>query len=445
MFRLRRSNGDFPFHVTDPQGLPHLQLTLYACQAGKYHSAATVKVYLRHLLAFFSWADKDEVVKRQQWDLQGDSTQVRATLEHFLTTRLHCTLFFGRNLSGADIRKVQVTWGKAYRINHLLAALRSFYQLLIVMQFYSHPHPLDLHGTEHIIARMRQQHLDDFVKLNQRSPMPSDSGVDRWRPLRLASSYYRIKDNHWIPEYLEDPELMSRVLTAGTSAGWTLQDIAIARILFDSGCRIHEVCSLTLQDWEVSGFRNMFSALSKGSRGKRVKTIIMTDKTLKILLRYIRQDRPELLPYLNGSNVLPTHDEHQFHLFCTKRGGRLTPDYFRRYRWTPALTAGGLKIRAHQVRHWFVTMALNEIHISSGSEADLRQKRSALQTLMGWRSDMLPAYDQARQRYDLPSLASAIHAYIERKQLESPPVSDEPDQRESYGELMLREMFGDLP
>lgn len=78
----------------------------------------------------------------------GDSTQIRAALEHFMTTHLHCTLFFGRDLLGEDIRRVQVTRGKAYRINHLLAALRSFYQLLIAVQFYPHPHPLDLQGTK---------------------------------------------------------------------------------------------------------------------------------------------------------------------------------------------------------------------------------------------------------------------------------------------------------
>ncbi|WP_455811093.1 hypothetical protein [Pseudomonas graminis] len=445
MFRLRHGSNDFPFHVTDPQGLPHLPLTFYACRAENYHSAATVKVYLRHLLEFFSWAEQDEMVKRQHWDLLGNTVQVRAALEYFLTTRLHCILFFGRDLSGADIRKVQITWGKAYRINHLLAALRSFYQLLIAVQYYSHAHPLDLHETKHIIDRIRQQYLDDFVKLNQRSPMPSDSGIDRWRPLRLASSYYRIKDNQWTPEYLDDPGLMARVLAVGEAGGWTLQDTAIVRILFDSGCRIHEVCALTLQDWQTSSFRNMFSARSKGSRGKRVKNIIITDKTLKILLRFIRQDRPELMPYLNGRIALPPHYKCELPLFGTKRGNLLTPDYFRRYRWTPVLTAAGLNIRAHQVRHWFVTMALNEIHSSSGSEADLQQKRSALQALMGWRSDMLHAYDQARQRHDLPLLASAIHAYIENKQHQAPSASDSPNPNESQGMLMLREMFGELP
>ena len=112
MFRLRRGSGDFLFHVTDSQGLPHLSLTVYACRADRYHSPATVKAYLRHLLAFFSWAGQDETVKRQHWDLLGNSSQVRAVLEHFLTTQLHCTLFFARDLSGGDIRKVQVTWGK---------------------------------------------------------------------------------------------------------------------------------------------------------------------------------------------------------------------------------------------------------------------------------------------------------------------------------------------
>ncbi|MDU7129658.1 MAG: site-specific recombinase, partial [Escherichia coli] len=66
-----------------------------------------------------------------------------------------------------------------------------------------------------------------------------------------------------------------------------------------------------------------------------------------------------------------------------------------------------------------------------------------LQVLMGWRSDMLPAYDQARQRHDLPLLASAIHTYIEDKQLEAQAACDVPgdDDKESQGSLMLKEML----
>ena len=443
MFQLHRGNGSFPFHVTDSQGLPHIPLTIYACRAEKYLSPATAKAYIRCLMAFFCWAEQDEIVRRQEWDLLGNSAQVRATLEYFLTDQLNCTLFWGRDLSGTDIRKIQVTWGKSYRVTHLLAALRSFYQLLIAIKFYSPPHPLDLSGVQHILAGIRKQHLDCFVKRNQRPPMPFDSGIDRWRPLRLNSSYYRLKDSQWIPMYLDDPMLMNSVLKAGEDGGWALRDIALVRILFDSGCRIHEACSLTLQDWQSSGFRNLFSSLSKGSRGKRVKNIIVTDKTLKVLLRYIRQERPELLLYINGHRSIPALDEDELPLFVTKRGLRITPDYFRRYRWTPILKAAGLKLCVHQIRHWFVTMALNEIQSGVGSETEIRQKRSTLKTLMGWKSDMLPAYDQARQRHDLPHLASTIHAYIEKKQYETPRISEEEVQRESGAELMLREMFGD--
>ena len=55
---------------------------------------------------------------------------------------------------------------------------------------------------------------------------------------------------------------------------------------------------------------------------------------------------------------------------------------------------------------------------------------------------MLPAYDQARQRHDLPLLASTIHTYIEDKQLETRAAYDVPDSEESQGSLMLKEMFG---
>ncbi len=53
MFRLHRGSSNFPFHITNSLGLPHTELTLYACHAGKYHSANTVKVYVRYLLVFF--------------------------------------------------------------------------------------------------------------------------------------------------------------------------------------------------------------------------------------------------------------------------------------------------------------------------------------------------------------------------------------------------------
>ncbi|UYA95098.1 basic helix-loop-helix domain-containing protein [Citrobacter freundii] len=134
------------------------------------------------------------------------SSQVSCTVPYFLGKVFQVRIFAKCRLRG-----------KTYRINHLPAALRSFYQLLIAIQRYTYPHPLDLPEAKNIISGIRERQLNEFVKLNQRLPMPSNSGVDHWRPLRLASSYYRIKDNEWTPEYLDDPGLMGRVLKAGES------------------------------------------------------------------------------------------------------------------------------------------------------------------------------------------------------------------------------------
>lgn len=51
----------------------------------------------------------------------------------------------------------------------------------------------------------------------------------------------------------------------------------------------------------------------------------------------------------------------------------------------------------------------------SRSEAQLVRDRQAFRELMAWRSDMLPVYDQAIRRHDLPRTAARIHAWIDRR------------------------------
>ncbi len=102
-------------------------------------------------------------------------------------------------------------------------------------------------------------------------------------------------------------------------------------------------------------------------------------------------------------------------LFLTTAGSALEPDHFRRDFWTPALRAAGIALRCHQVRHWFVTQALSAIQAGARSEAQLLQDRAAFRELMAWKSDMLPVYDQAVRRHDLPGTAARVHAWIDRE------------------------------
>ena len=102
-------------------------------------------------------------------------------------------------------------------------------------------------------------------------------------------------------------------------------------------------------------------------------------------------------------------------LFLTSAGTAFDPDHFRRDFWTPALREAGISLRCHQVRHWFVAQALSAIHAEARSEAQLVRDREAFRELMAWKSDMLPVYDQAVRRHDLPGTAVRVHAWIDRE------------------------------
>jgi len=68
--------------------------------------------------------------------------------------------------------------------------------------------------------------------------IPEVSGVIHPRKQRLSDSYFKLVGETWIPQVIDDPEFPARVLSGGQSVGWHLQEQCIARILFESGCRV---------------------------------------------------------------------------------------------------------------------------------------------------------------------------------------------------------------
>jgi hypothetical protein len=55
----------FPVHVVDGDGLPHVELTAYACRSSQHHSPRTAYAYTGEIVAFASRAENDPVVRRQ--------------------------------------------------------------------------------------------------------------------------------------------------------------------------------------------------------------------------------------------------------------------------------------------------------------------------------------------------------------------------------------------
>lgn len=428
----RTASELFPVHVVDQDGLPHVELTAYACRSPRHHSPRTACAYTSAVVVFASRAESDPVVLRQGWRLLGPPAEARRLVSHVLATSMRCALVVGRDRLGFETCAVKPTLQAGGGLERTLAALRSFYAVLRQHGFYPHANPMEADGARAAIEAEARAEAEAFRRIHGRGRMSPESGVDAPPTLpvverRSSAAYFRLRGERWSPAVLDDPALMSDVLTAGERWGWSLREVALARVLFDTGCRVGEACALTLADWRPSSFLREMSARNKGSLGRRTKRLILTDRTVKVLRRYVDQERSRLDPRGHGlADFLraAAAELAETPLFLTRAGAALDPDHFRRNLWTPALRAAGIKLRPHQVRHWYVTQALNTFAATARSEAELARLRDSLRELMKWRTNMLPVYDQAIRRHDLPSTAARVHAYIERqaRRGRKPPV-----------------------
>jgi len=419
--RIRTNSDLFPVHVVDQDGFPHVEFTAYASRSPQHHAPRTAQAYTGAIVAFASCAESDPVVLRQGWRLLGPPEEARRLVSHVLTTGMGCVLAAGRHSLGFATCSVKPTSRTGHGLERLLAALRSFYTVLHLHGLYPYANPMEADGARRALEAEARAAAAAFRHQHGRGRMPAGSGVDVPLPVaegRTAGAYFRLRGERWLPTVLDDPALMNDVLAAGERWGWSLRETALVRVLFDAGPRISEACALTLADWCPGGFLREMHACNKGSLGRRTKRLILTDRTVKVLRRYVDEERQRLDPHgrtladLARANAAGLAGDP---LFLTSAGTALDPDHFRRDFWTPALRAAGIGLRCHQVRHWFVTQALSAIQAGARSEAQLLRDRAAFRELMAWKSDMLPVYDQAVRRHDLPGTAARVHAWIDRE------------------------------
>ena len=419
--RIRTGSDLFPVHVVDQDGFPHIELTAYASRSSRHHAPRTAQAYTGAIVAFASRAEGDPVVLRQGWRLLGPPEEARSLVSHVLSTRMGCVLAIGCHPLGFATCSVKATSRTDHGLERLLAALRSFYTVLRLHGLYPHANPMEADGARQALEAGARAAAAAFQREHGRGRMPAGSGVDA--PLsivesRTAGAYFRLRGDRWLPTVLDDPALMNDVLAAGERWGWSLRETALVRVLFDAGPRIGEACALTLADWRPGGFLREVHACNKGSLGRRTKRLILSDRTVKMLRRYVDEERQRLDPHGRTLADFARADAAGLAgdpLFLTSACTALDPDHFRRDFWTPALRMAGIALRCHQVRHWFVTQALSAIHAGARSEAQLLRDRGAFRELMAWKSDMLPVYDQAVRRHDLPGTAARVHAWIDRE------------------------------
>jgi hypothetical protein len=419
----------YRYQVVRADGLPEIGLTLFADHLQKSMSASSVPQYMRELLAFATWASADSVAAYHGWNLYSRAEQVRELVREYLTTEARCRLTVRPDLAGLRVTYVKATDGTKVNVRTLLAALKRLYDFLATHGRYLDRNPLLHEGAANAGNRVWEGYSRAIHAARGRNPMAAVSGVDERCNIRLLENYFRCNGNDWVPKTIDDRDFPCLVYIAGQKFGWGLRETCITRCLFESGARIAEVMGLNVLDWARSDFNNHLSASNKGSYGIRVKTLVVSGTTVKLLRRHFDDDvagrrradaRSLRISDAATINKANPKELEGLPLFLNQRGRRMSATLFRDFYWKPALDAAGIDADPHQARHWFVTNALRNIDRTSTIPAERARRRQELIQYMAWRSGerTLSAYDHVQRAADFETRLSGIHREMRRREME---------------------------
>ena len=419
----------YRYQVVRADGLPEIRLTLFADHLQKSMSASSVPQYLREVLAFANWASADAVAAHHAWNLYSRAEDVRELVREYLTTEARCRLTVRPDLAGLRVTYVRATDGTKVNVRTLLAALKRLYDFLVTHAQYSDRNPLLHEGAENASDRVWEGYSRAIHAARGRNPMPAASGVDERCKIRLSENYFRCNGEDWVPKTIDDRDFPCLVYIAGERFGWSLRETCITRCLFESGARISEVVGLNVLDWASGDFGNHLSASNKGSYGIRVKTLVVSSTTVKLLRRYFDDDvagrrKADALSLRISDaarmNRVNPKELEALPLFLNQRGRRMSATLFRDFYWKPALESAGIDADPHQARHWFVTNALRNIDKTSTIPDEKMRRRKELIQYMAWRSGerTLSAYDHVQRAVDFETRLDGIHREMRRREME---------------------------
>ena len=203
----------FPLQVIQANGLPEMQLTMFANEMLTMLSERSAYVYLRETVLFANWAGRDSVSDAHQWRIYGESREVRNLLHEYLTKVGECRIARRPDTLGVRASYINTTSGTRINVRLLLAALKKFYEILSDCKLYPFPNPL-VHGdASRAIAEFHRGQRTAVHAVLGRFPMPSSSGVDESpKNIRLSENYFRLVNREWQPRSINDPEFPSRIM-----------------------------------------------------------------------------------------------------------------------------------------------------------------------------------------------------------------------------------------
>ncbi len=414
-----------PFLVFDNQDRLHLPLTQFAKEACSRLDPKTVQIYLYSLCPYFTWLDTTVWQMRQGQTWDAPPKLVRRSIDDYLVQKLQCQLLPQHQ----GWKYVALTAGTKSTLRIFLAALKLYYQIMRERQMYPFANPLIDSMSVTIAAAMA--HLEREEHEQAAPPMPPQSGVEAPKPRskqRLTDSYYKLEHEEWQPQIIDDPKLPGAILKGGRALplkNTRQRDEVVTWLLFETGARVSEICGLMLSDWTVLGTKNRAKAFSKGSYGRRVKTISFAEATVILLRRYFDEERVRFDPHgyqLDDYLLLDKQkqiDLSTIPLFLSSQGSQLTPKEYREHYWNPACQAAGIEVSVHQARHWHVTREVRDIYETAKNAEEVEHRLRDLIAYMKWKSaETLAAYehyfDEQRHADKREALQQQMHAAIQQ-------------------------------
>jgi len=283
-----------------------------------------------------------------------------------------------------------------------LAALKSFYAVMIWEKQYSYTNPL-------LDAASRLLHELEREEEAGRHHMPQVSGVEDPITLYPSENFFRLKKDEWEVTPVDDPKLAKTLVEGATKVGLCLRDQIVVRIALESGARISEILQLTVGDWRKLGSNQEVRACSKGSRGRRVKRLRFSSTTTKMLRQYLNTDRVSLDLGLRRLDQLGDHDP----LFLSKRRKPYGYEAFKPH-WYKLCRTIGLDLNIHAMRHWYTTMAMRMIMEEAKSSAEIVSRKEELIRYMAWRNpETLKTYENYFQSRGHYSIQDRVHEHLE--------------------------------
>ena len=383
--------------VVDVEGNPHLPLTRFYDKVNQWLSQGTARAYLNSLLPFFTYIATDAWRKQRgdQWDSPPEDIQ--QCVRDYLMYRLGCQV-----RPTETYALVFLTVQSPNTVHIFLAALKLFYTIMLQEGRYAYSHPLLDASTRLLREIEREEGMGQHR-------MPQISGVEEPNLQYPSENIFRLNKDEWTVQPVQDPQLGRKLIHSFTAANFCLRDQIVVRMALETGARIREILQLTVGDWRALGCNQEIRALSKGSRGRRVKRLRFSSTTARMLRQYLNTDRAALDREVRRLDRLDDVDP----LFLSQRHHPYDYEAFKPH-WKKLCQVAQISLNIHGMRHWYTTQAIRAIALTAQNEAEIVLRKEELVRYMAWRSpETLKTYEkyfQGRQHY---TIQDAVHRSLE--------------------------------